>query len=74
MFWQRKNRIGARVGKWKWVVMDDGEGLFDLEADIGESHDLSAERPDMLEIVQGRYRNWVKEMDSAEPRGPFRDF
>ncbi len=74
MFWQRKNRIGARVGQWKWVVMDDGEGLFDLEADIGESHDLSKERPDMLEMVQERYRNWVNEMDSAEPRGPFRDF
>ena len=75
MFWQRRNRIGARVGKWKWVVMDDGEGgLFDLDADIGESRDLSAEQPDTLDRVRRRYRNWLREMEAAEPRGPFRDF
>ena len=75
MFWQRKNRIGARVGKWKWVVMDGGAGgLFDLDEDIGESRDLSPEQPDVLEKVRRRYRHWVKEMEAAEPRGPFRDF
>lgn len=75
MFRQRRNRIGARVGRWKWVVMDDGAGgLFDLDADIGESRDLSVERPDTLDRVRRRYRNRLREMEAAKPRGPFRDF
>ena len=75
MFWQRKNTIGARVGKWKWVDMADaGGGLFNLETDISEKYDLSKEHPDVLEDVQHRYRQWVARMNSAEPRGPFRDY
>ena len=74
MFWQRKDMIAARVGKWKWVVMGDRGGLFDLQSDIGETTDLSQQRPEVLEMVQERYRQWVQEMDAAAPRGPFRDF
>ena len=48
-------------------------GLFDVEADIGESTDLSTERPKVLQIVEGSYMNWWKEMEAVEPRGPFRD-
>lgn len=75
MFWQRRDMIGARVGQWKWTEMQGkGKGFFDLEKDIGEKKDLSDDRPDDLERVKARYRNWVREMDAAEPRGPFRDF
>lgn len=75
MFWQRRDTIGARVGRWKWTEMQGkGGGFFDLEEDIGEKNDLSTGRPDDLERVRERYRNWVREMDAAEPRGPFRDF
>ena len=75
MFWQRKNTIGARVGNWKWVDMAEaGGGLYDLASDIGEQHDLSKDRPDILQHVQQRYQAWVQRMDAAEPRGPFRDF
>ncbi|EMI21605.1 N-acetylgalactosamine 6-sulfate sulfatase (GALNS) [Rhodopirellula maiorica SM1] len=74
MFWKRRDWIGARVGKWKWVKMDNAGGLFDLEADIAEQHDLSAVRPEILTMVKERYANWLSEMESADPRGPFRDF
>jgi arylsulfatase A-like enzyme len=75
MFWKRKNLIGARVGKWKWVDMGGKSGgLFDLAADIGEKNDLSAKRPEILKMVKDRYANWLAEMEAAEPRGPFRDF
>jgi len=80
MFWQRKDSIGARVGHWKWV--DRGShhspeqrgGLFDLKADIGEQHDLSQARPEVLAMIKTRHANWRKEMEAAEPRGPFRDY
>ncbi len=75
MFWKRRNLIGARVGKWKWVDMGGkAGGLFDLEADIGETKDLSDERPEILKMVKNRYANWLKQMEAAEPRGPFRNY
>ncbi len=74
MFWKRRDLIGARVGKWKWVVMGSEGGLFDLEQDIAERHDLSQSQPEVLKMVQQRYAAWLEQMDAAEPRGPFRDF
>ena len=74
MFWKRKASIGARVGKWKWVDMAGKGGLFDLSNDIGETRDMSSAEPEILAMVQTRYRNWLAEMESVEPRGPFRDY
>ena len=79
MFWKRRDWTGARVGQWKWTVMTDKQGrktggLFDLATDSGETTDLSAEKPEILEMVQARFQNWLREMEAAEPRGPFRDF
>jgi len=66
--------IAARVGKWKWVDSNDGSGLFDLTQDIGEKNDLSATRPEVLQMVKQRFARWRKEMANAEPRGPFKDY
>jgi len=74
MFWQRKLDKAARVGHWKWVESSRGNGLFDLRHDIGERRDLSKDRPEILKRVQARFANWKKQMQAAEPRGPFRDF
>jgi arylsulfatase A-like enzyme len=75
MFWKRKDQIGARVGKWKWVAMGNGAGgLFDLSVDVSEKHDLSDEKPDVLKMVKTRYENWLARMNEADARGPFRDF
>jgi arylsulfatase A len=74
MFWQRQDDRAARVGNWKWVGSDRGGGLFDLANDVGEQHDLSQTKPDVLQMVKGRFDAWRKAMDEAEPRGPFRDY
>lgn len=74
MFWQRRSDVAARVGPYKWVQSAKGQGLFDLSTDLGEEHDLSAEKPEVLERVKGRFAAWQAEMEAAEPRGPFRDF
>ena len=75
MFWKRKESVGARVGRWKWVDMGKGGGgLFDLSSDVAESVDLSADRPEVLEKIQSRYQHWLQQMAEADPRGPFRDF
>jgi hypothetical protein len=74
MFWQRRGDIGARVGSWKWVSAGKGGGLFDLASDLGETKDLSNEKPEVLARVKSRYAAWRAEMDATEPRGPFRDY
>lgn len=74
MFWQRRADKAARVGNWKWLDSAAGQGLFDLSQDIGEEHDLSAQRPEVLARVKERWQAWRMAMDAAEPRGPFRDY
>jgi len=75
MFWKRKDLVAARVDNWKWVDMGGkGGGLFDLESDIAETTDLSDSKPEILQMVQGRYEKWLAEMAACPPRGPFRDF
>ena len=73
-FYQAKDAKAARVGKWKWVESERGGGLFNLAEDLGEKHDLSAQKPEVLAMVKGRWAAWRKEMDDSEPRGPFRDY
>ena len=73
-FYQDKSDKAARVGPWKWVESKNGSGLFNLKDDIGEKRDLSAEKPETLAMVKARWMAWRKQMDEAEPRGPFRDY
>ncbi len=74
MFWQRRADKAARVGHWKWVESAKGNGLFNLSRDIGEQHDLSQDRPDKLREMKAHFQRWCREMEKAEPRGPFRDY
>ena len=74
MVWKRKERIAVRAGDWKWVVMDDGQGLFNLADDRGEQNDLSFSHPEKLAELQRLYQDWLLQMEASEPRGPFRDY
>ena len=74
MFWQRRLDRAARVGSYKWVESARGGGLFDLSADPGEKTDLSEAKPALLRELQEQFAGWRRDMDAAEPRGPFRDY
>ncbi|MCH2059373.1 MAG: sulfatase-like hydrolase/transferase [Verrucomicrobiales bacterium] len=75
MFWQRRNLKAARVENWKWVDMgNDSQGLFDLGSDPGERRNLATKKPDILNRLRKKFADWRKEMEQAEPRGPFRNF
>lgn len=74
MFWQRRDDKAARVGSWKWIESRAGNGLFDLTHDLGEAHDLSQEKPEVLKMVRDRFAAWERAMEQAEPRGPLRDY
>ncbi len=45
---------------------DDRFGLYDLAADPGESNDLSAQRPDLLEEMRGLLRRWTRSFDKID--------
>jgi arylsulfatase A-like enzyme len=74
MFWQDRADKAGRIGNFKWIESSRGSGLFDLSSDVGEQHDLSKEKPDVLSEAKSRFSAWEKLMADAEPRRPFRDF
>jgi arylsulfatase A len=75
MYWQWLTQRAARIDNYKWVQFENGQGgLFDLISDPGESRDLSKTKPDVLARLKSGWELWRREMDAAEPRGPFRDF
>jgi arylsulfatase A-like enzyme len=74
MYWEFRGEKAARIGKYKWIDSAKARGLYDLAADIGEQHDLSQEHPDIAARIANAWQAWRKEMDAAEPRGPFRDY
>jgi arylsulfatase A-like enzyme len=74
MYWKRRGKEAARVGNWKWVRNESGTFLFDLSKDLSETNNLIDEMPGKAAEMQGHFEAWLKAMDEAEPRGPFRDF
>ena len=74
MFWKRRGKEAARVGNWKWVRNASGIFLFDLAKDVGEKNNLIDAMPKKAAEMEGHFTAWLKAMDEAEPRGPFKDF
>ncbi|MGB3585872.1 MAG: sulfatase-like hydrolase/transferase, partial [Tunicatimonas sp.] len=74
IYWELRGDQAARVGEWKWLKNREGEYLFNLEEDIKEENDLSTAQPGKLKMMREKFVNWQKEMEDAEPRGPFKNF
>jgi len=74
MFWEFRGQKAARVGKYKWIDSDKAKGLYDLSADVAEKEDLSASNPRLAQQMASRWAEWRRQLDAAEPRGPFRDY
>ncbi len=74
MFWKRRGKEAARVDHWKWVRNASGTFLFDLSKDVGEKNNLIDKLPEKAAEMEGHFTAWLKAMDEAEPRGPFKDF
>lgn len=72
MYWEFRDDYAARTGDIKWVNSKRGNGLFDLSDDPGEKNDLSENEEDLNRIKE-KFSQWQREMENAEPRGPFKD-
>jgi arylsulfatase A-like enzyme len=74
MYWKRQDWEAARVGDWKWVRHGDERFVFNLADNVGEKTNLATKQPQKLAELEGKFHEWQKTMDAAEPRGPFRDY
>ena len=74
MYWEFRGQKAARVGNNKWIEANNNRGLFDLTSDLGEKIDLTEKQPALAAEIAGKWAAWRKEMEEAEPRGPFRDY
>lgn len=74
MYWRRDDDYAIRRGDWK-LAFNDGRPtgpkrceLFNLADDMGEQHDLSRERPEIVGQLQRLFDAW----DSKLPDSPWR--
>jgi len=62
LYWRAGQNHAVRKGNWKLVRSANETGLFDLASDIGESRNLSQERPDVLKEMQEAFERWNSQM------------
>lgn len=59
LFWRFGAQSAVRAGDWKLLKREgSGPQLYNLAADIGETHDLATERPEKLQELQAAYDAW----------------
>lgn len=67
LYWRFGEQHAIRKGSFKLLKARTGqEQLFDLSQDIGEKHDLLAERPEVVKELRAEYAAWNNELQ--EPR------
>lgn len=51
LYWQYGDKVAVRMGKWKAVRLKDNSPieLYDLDADIGEEHDVAGQHEEIVE-------------------------
>jgi arylsulfatase A-like enzyme len=59
LFWRFGEQWAVRKGDLKLLKMGNSTPkLFDLANDIGEKHDLAAEKPDVAKELEGTWKQW----------------
>lgn len=66
LFWRKLDEAGARIENNKLIRLKDyGYAMYDLEQDLGETHDLSKSNTLIFNQLVKELENWETEM--AEP-------
>ena len=74
-FWRSAPNSGrtqqaVRQGDWKLVVDANHMLLFNLREDIGERHDLTARRPDLVAKLRPLLTEWARSVDADAKATP----
>jgi len=62
LFWRSGQNYAVRKGTFKLVQMAGEKGLYDLASDIGESQDISSEKPQVVKELQNAFDKWNSQM------------
>jgi len=62
LFWCKRQDYAVRKGNFKLVRAGSSRELFDLFSDIGESRNLSKERPELLMELEQAHDRWNSQM------------
>ena len=78
IFWERAGNRAVRLSKWKIVSTYPAYKweLYDLEKDRGETTDLAAQYPEVVDKLSAKYFEWAKktgveDYDKIKPKGGF---
>lgn len=63
LMWRWVAQSAIRQGKWKLLRGGPREYLFDLDTDLEEKHDLSADYPQVADRLRKRLSTWAAELD-----------
>src|SRR2546421_10360049 len=69
LFWRMKFREqkAMRSGRWKYLVIEGDEFLFDLAKDARERANLKRREPDRLASMRSHYEAWHATMPPIPP-------
>jgi arylsulfatase len=72
LFWEYQKNYAMRDGKWKLVQSNLYQAweLYDIESDRGETTDLAATHPEILQKMQTQWQTW---MDTVSANQAFTD-
>jgi arylsulfatase A len=65
IFWRMGKLKAARRGRWKLLVEDGEERLYDLATDLGETRDGQADEPAILARLQEELARWEADVPPA---------
>jgi arylsulfatase A-like enzyme len=73
LYW-RLNHSGreqkaVRQGKWKYIIDEWNELLFDLDADPSERRDMSYRQPDVRQSLRTALDKWEKKVELVGRKG-----
>jgi len=63
VFWRMREEWAVRRGPWKLVGKGENCQLFNLDEDIGESKDISAQKPELVKDLLASLKSWEKDVD-----------
>ena len=67
LYWRFGQQMAIRQGNYKLVQGPMGaKGLYDLAADIGESKDLTSDRPELAKEMQAAWEEWNKQLEKPK--------
>jgi len=65
LFWRYRKQKAVRKGRWKLLVQDNKERLYDLDDDLGENINLAGTRPNMVRMLQNELAAWEREVSAG---------